>query len=1265
MIEDLYTPSYFKNIKKMFKMNNNYIPRKLLEKEKYYQYGEYFSFFEERSFNLYDLIVGETKRIVLLGDAGYGKSTELNAITSRLIEEKNQNFIPILIELDTYTDEEIIDYVRYKIGEESKIILNYDKSKLVFLFDEFDQVINKGIATRKIKNFMEEYGKSTFIIACRTNFYSGQFEDFNIFVLLPFNLDDIRKYTRKLLNNDSKFFLVQLKKSSLFDLSKNPFFLKSLIEIYISDHKIPEKRSEIFSKMISLSLKNDEIRLSDKYDLRQKYPTSKVENDLTYLSIIMQTLQRNFVLIEEFNKIIPNKDKREIIPELSLIKKSFFKNGDIYHYKFQHNNFQEYLAAKKLADKSLKIIFRFIYPYIERRTSLIRNFIDILEKYVDFKPYGIRVGKVISTILNLIKYKRINKINPSWLNTIAFLCQLRRGEDLPDYIMKYEPEIALKFEISRIDENKREDLFKNIFEKYTNRKILFDRDKIDYEILANFVKTKRIHGYLMKYAHSKEHFIHRYNSIQILGRMKEFADESLHKLLINYAKDENENQVVRNLCFYALAWLGIATQDTIENLKHLKDSNNDWVLSGLYYLIKESEYTDKYIDILLAGIYRYSLSSVGSVNLNLMQGIEKIQSIEGIMKIIKCFIDNPRCFQDTSIAIERPMKKIINNMITAYNLNNSIYDDVKELARTANKKYMKEEDFIYDEDLYIYKEYMEKGISRIRMFFQETGNTFNFFKEIYNEQETKGNYSLLASIANEQCVNFLINEYLEGKLTDNNIWSFINYLSLIDRKDFDFLLKIINEKTDNSFPSPLRDYKKDHKERMEREIEIIFDRGEFLKEVENIFHGEGKEELDFGDIKKIFSRIDDKKRYNNFVVHELRNYFERNKSEKWRLDRLKEKINLWDYEWFTVNHVYSLFYFGSELDLSKEQEDIIKDFCFKNLGKVNFREALKLKDKREVTSLMVIMLWFFLRKFDLKYPEGVLLDLLSFDWIEGDKFIGIDYLKNKLPFEKIKNRVLENLNREIEVDQVLKNHINYCKKYQIHEARDLLYRIVENPKMEIENRLLAIETVSKFPNSVNFIEKILDTNVHKLFSKAAKILITRNYKKYKKRLEQKLSSKDENIALESAKLLIEKQNLKAIKFYAKFVERAKKFYVDIHNRNPLQNINTIKALSILFDLLKFSYEYRNEIELNNLLYSLDSTIISILKYIALKNYSNFKKVEKQLRKFIRKYQSKYEGINFLYTVYDNIEKTFFINFYRKISVDEAINKVKSTINLNV
>jgi hypothetical protein len=620
-----------------------------------------------------------------------------------------------------------------------------------------------------------------------------------------------------------------------------------------------------------------------------------------------------------------------------------------------------------------------------------------------------------------------------------------------------------------------------------------------------------------------------------------------------------------------------------------------------------------------------------------MRGIEKIQSVEGIKKTIRHFIDNPEDLREFNI--ERLMEKFVNNAIKAYENDNSIYNEVTKLVKIASE------------------ERIDKAIYKIQLFFQKTGTAFNFFKEVY-EEGMKNKYRLLATIADEQCVDFLTKQYLGGNITDTNVWTFINFLSFKNREKYDNLLNTINKKTNNKFlPPPPRDYEKEKKEKMKREIEIIFDKNEFLKEVEKIFDGEGKEEISFEDIENLLIERYDKDKYNEFVIRELSYYLEQNKYVKWKLDNLKKKINQCNYEWFTVSHIFNLLYHGREWELSKEQIAVIKNYCLKNLKEVNFKDALKPKDKGVATSEFATMLWYFLRKFNFVYPEGILLDMLSFDWIEGQQYVGIDYLESKLSPEKIRERILDNLNSGIKAEVVLKNHINYCKKHNFIETREHLFNIIKKPEIKIENRLLALETVANFPDSTTFLEEMLDIGELELFIKSAEILITRGNNKSKEKLLLKLSSEDEKFALESAKLLIKEQDLSAIRYYSNYIKRTKKFEVDFHDRNPLQETKTIKALPILIELLGFSYKYRKEIQQSEF-DTLDNMVISILKNISLRDFSNFNKVVKALKKFIQKHQAQFEGINFLNTVCDDIEKTFLINYTSQITVDEAIEKIE-------
>ncbi|MHB8880293.1 MAG: NACHT domain-containing protein [Thermodesulfovibrionales bacterium] len=1225
-------------------MTDIYISRKLLEREIYYQHKEYFSLlWETKLVDLVDLVISDKKKIVLLGDAGYGKSTELRRVAGTLMDERNPNVIPILVELNTYVDENMSDYVTTKIGADSKHLLDH-KSKLLFLFDEFDQVLNKEIATRKIKQFAESYSESSFVISCRTNFYSGQFEEFSSFVILPFDLQDISSYSRQLLKAKADIFLHQLMKSPLLEVSRNPFFLKHITRIFEADDRLPERLSDVLSRIVSISIESDIKKLLTKYDIEQKYSAAEIKRDLAYMALVMETLQKNYISIEDFHQILPDNFKRQVITELSLIKKAFFKEGDVY--QFQHNNFQEELAAEVLSGQALNTILEFIsYRSVDKRPLIEK--LEIALGYFDVKPFGIRITRILLNVISSIKYKsEMKKINPSWVNTAAFLCLLREKSDLFDYLALNHPELALKFEPDRVDNNEKESLFKTIFEKYTSQEIPIDRD-IDYEDLAKFARTaghqsKIIYDYLMNYARSNKQY-DKYNAISILSKMKEFKTDALIELLIKYAKSDNEKKNFRHLCFYALAGLGMTGRNTIDQFRTLKHSGDDWLLSGLYYLIKESEAVDDYVDILLSGLPRIRLvlnekeSRLGDESWNLIKGLEKVTAPAGVRKIIRHFIDKPEDIQE--FYVDKSLERLVVNFISAYNQDSLIYEDVKELLKTTQNKYI------------------DSAFGRLYVFFMQTDTVLTLFKDILKEN-IDDNYRLLALIADEDCVEFLAEEYHAGKLTDENMNAIVHYLQF--NKDYEHLLKIINDTTGKFYPTPARDHNKEQEEELKRKVNVIFSKADFLKEAEVMFMFKGQDALSLADIDNILHKSYRDRTCNNFVVLELRQHILSTRGNKeWTLAEIKSEIDRWDYKWFTVSHVFDLLYHGAQYELSESQRVFISEFCTDQLSTVHFKTALSAEENGETTTTnrLAVYLWYFLRKLDFAYPEGTLLDMLSYDWIENSGFVGISYLENKLPSEKVKKRILQNLSEGIFVDQVLRNHIAYCRKYKLTEAANYLSAIIENQGIKIETRLLALDAIADLPDTSAFLEKLLNIKELKLFIRAAEILMALDSIICEHKLIEKLSSEDETFALEAARLLIEKQNIKAIKFYADYLKKTKKFSSGAFGKTALSNIQTIKALPIILDLLRFSYECGEEI-VQDEYFPLHGAVIGIIKNISRQNYSNFTAVRKQLRKFIEKNWTRFENINYLNAVYNDLEKDFYINYKHQMSIGDVISKVR-------
>ncbi|MCH8286775.1 hypothetical protein IIB79_09655, partial [candidate division KSB1 bacterium] len=141
-----------------------------------------------------------------------------------------------------------------------------------------------------------------------------------------------------------------------------------------------------------------------------------------------------------------------------------------------------------LSSKNLSTILEFIsYRSTLVEKSIIFNTLPTVSEFHDLKIFNFKIGNIIEKINRLISWRKIKKINPSWVNTVAFLCQIRYRKDLFDYLLKNQPELVIKFEKSSLDEDKRKKIFKNIFEKYSDKKIWFDRGKIDIDALANFI----------------------------------------------------------------------------------------------------------------------------------------------------------------------------------------------------------------------------------------------------------------------------------------------------------------------------------------------------------------------------------------------------------------------------------------------------------------------------------------------------------------------------------------------------------------------------------------------------------------------------------------------------------------------------------------------------------------------------------------------------------------------------------------------------------
>lgn len=175
----------------------SYLNRKVIPVDK--NSSETFLFRHEFSQDIVDVIKHQN-RIVLLGDAGNGKTTELRRIAG-YFSKNDYPLYPHYISLNKYVNQTIPQILPNNWSE-------IPEDQLLIILDGLDEIEskNKNDAIRQIELFAEQHPNSHIIVSCRTNFYisetnksTGTLSSFLSFVLLGLENEEIEKYIRAML----------------------------------------------------------------------------------------------------------------------------------------------------------------------------------------------------------------------------------------------------------------------------------------------------------------------------------------------------------------------------------------------------------------------------------------------------------------------------------------------------------------------------------------------------------------------------------------------------------------------------------------------------------------------------------------------------------------------------------------------------------------------------------------------------------------------------------------------------------------------------------------------------------------------------------------------------------------------------------------------------------------------------------------------------------------------------------------------------------
>lgn len=998
------------------------------------------------------------------------------------------------------------------------------------------------------------------------------------------------------MNNSSILeFEDSIVRNQLQDLLTIPFYLVNIVELYRTQHALPQSKGEIFEQLLGARIQLDQSHYRTTIDLEKAQ--KEVISTLEYLAIGMEILGRNYITGDELQKLVPDENRRNLIKYSTVWRKS---QGEVEVWEFEHKSFQEYLAARVLS---------------RQNTASIKSF-------VSFEP----------------EYK---KVIPSWLNTVSFLIDISDNKDLLAWIMDNEPEIAVKFEPDKIDKTNRVRIFKQIFNRYREKQIWLNRDKFNYNELANFGQSDEAIDFILGVLESSEHYTTISNAIELLGYF-DIIDhrQRATKLLIEYALNSDSGDIVQNHALIALVNLKIHTEEVINQiLPFLRLSTNSRVRYGLYYFLGNGDYLDDNIDVFLEGIQyiqsRHLLSGkearLANEEWHLTKGIEKARSPEALLKILTYFNNNPRCLDD--VYFENIISTIADNCAKAYSREPSLFDAVLGLFSTLVKQSLDDE------------------ANQFIVFFDKTNTRLLAFQKFLAHRELD-EYSLyaVATLADWNGIDFIMRKYDEKSISDEDVWKLQNCIGVKNNELYLPFNEAINARSNNKFIlPPTRNFDEEQKLRLERDIELLFNKQEFLNEIERVFSHKQKTTLTSEEFLDIRIRRGDESHFSDLVIRILREIADDKTID---LADAIQVVNNLDWDWFRVGHLYEYLSYNDSLILSEQIISWIGNWCYSHLDKINFKTALVTKRKGTFSaSHIAIFLWYFLQRFNLTYPRNILLDMLSFDWVQGARMgEGFEYLEKMLEKDELTNRVLENLQEGIKNDDVLRNHLDYCRRYEISSVIPFAVNEITNAKRNDGAWWISLQILCEMPETLSELEHALPKIAGDFKWDVVKELVARNNQFVHNFLLEILSKRGAKDKIKASEYLIQLQDVEGLDFYVRWIRRHKK----LHERSsPIPSLKIIESVPLLLQLLKVSY--RADFIQNDFL-RLDNDILKALTAIALDSESNYIKVKKDVEYFIHE-NFAIENVKFLSIFVERLEREYYSNMSSKMDINDTVKKL--------
>lgn len=1071
-------------------------------------------------------------KIVLLGNPGIGKTTELKHLSNTLWDRKDETgLIPFHIDLKFFR----------KTNKFEDLILYEDWKKLpsiIFILDGLDEIEDLHDFISEFEMFTIKFNdlKIRYVISCRTNIYEKylvKISGFQTYYLENLNFKQAESILLKKYSIDLDKLIIDTKTK---EFVQSPFFLKLFADYYNKQNRLPTSDAEIWNLFINETINTHKVKYIKKGLIKKPVLINRLEK----VALVNELMQRNYISDECLYNIF-NIEYDEFTSNPPFL----IYNSAQENWSFEHRQIQEFFVAKVLLSKN------------------------------------------IEQILDIAKIDQINAIHPSLFNSITFLINLfdynnPTYHDLINWLKKNQIEILFKADSDRISKELKISVFQEYFNTECIEKTLWISTRRTFEVseIANFGDCKENFDYLTSIILNFKdfHFRTLYSAIELLNffkkasyKVEDFKAILMSKLTSKDFPIEAKAQLIRLIQKHNL------TESDPKYLSKIyllfKDETSKQLNNSLLTLIIDDENIDKYFDFLKNEFLMANKLKEREVKDDVIRGNSYLVN-ELILKI-----SDPECFLN-----------IIKHFFTSEKRLSYLDGFEDKLIEKCSLFIRSDSNFIIKLLLEIKEDYRFHRHNKILKNIIKISNVENLvLKYLINNVNIDKTRFFASELVNNENVKSLVDDLLSKGLSQQEIEFFRNNIGNSSTRKIAVKFNDLMEEKGVKFKEPVfteakeKLYNENYKNHIQDNFDILFDKKRLLKEIRKLFKNN---QLNVRNLSDIRVKWYENNGHGNTIDTSIDMVEDFMSSKDDNLLSYEEVQSIIEKDDFTIiknikGIIENYKSRNIEIIISETQKDFIKVWTFIELEKLDFNLIAKSSGNNSFHYLdnykKLEIIFYFQKLFNFFLPKSFLLN--SIEFYEFDKSAEIDESFNYLiklidDKELVDKQVIENINNKKLLAFALSKNIEYALLNKLNKTYKTIRKHIVN-KESIFNGIKKIEDYINTTSDVSILMELCTNNEDYLFWNSIDLMLKLNINRdfCREKAIEYLENDNERFVIDALRVLLQLNEAKAFDYVLMSLKKG--YTPSFHGMrfSNFNNINGIENLIELFDLI-----YNKEID---------------------------------------------------------------------------------------